>query len=411
MNKKKLFEYSAPECKVLEEQVDDVTKDRIMRVEVKWQHADRLNGNGRIYPRSILEREINRFKPLIKEGKATGCSFHPVGEGKIDDITHLWEDVWMEPDGSCMGTIKILPTDKGRNAQVLIRNGGHIGLSSRGVGTVSTRRMAVDGVEEKIVEVVNDDYILESPGDFVLTPSVPDAGIRKVLESKFSNDNVLVEGEENMERKDEEINQLNQKINELMNTIELKDKNIVEMRELLKMAEKALSEVVEDSDVDVKDELDRSVETISEIVRILKENGYIESVTLPATEESDDKELMKQASEKIESLQRELNENKAKLEAIEEQKRKLELSEYISQITSKEKFGNILSKKLLDKGLTSKEQIDEEFKTLKGVISAALDEDIVNIGKGTGKRVVEGDKNKDSDLIRERLKALANIKK
>ncbi len=403
MERKKLFEYSAPECKVLEEKVDEVTKDRVMRVEVKWQHADKLNGNGRIYPRSILEREIERFKPLIAEGRASGCSFHPVGEGKIDDITHLWENIWMEQDGACMGVIRILPTDKGRNAQVLIRNGGHIGLSSRGVGTVSPKRMAVDGIDEKEVEVVNEDFSLESPGDFVLTPSVPDAGIRKVLESKFNeNDNIIVEGEKNM---DKAIEELKKQIEVLNDIISSKDDEIKEMRGLLIEAESALSDVVDSGEVDQKTELDRGLETITAIVRILQDNGYIQAPEIPPAEAES-----KEALEKIESLQNRLADTEGKLKKIEEDKLKLELDKYIVDITAGEKFGNVLRKKLTEKNFLSKEKIDEELKSLKSVISAAVESSNIPVGKGVGKTLVEDSGDKDAKAIKERLKALANIK-
>ena len=196
MKRRTLLEFSAPSTQIIEEKFDEVTRERVMRVAVKWSHADVINSNRRLYPRVVLEREIERLQPQLLMGSVYGASFHPFGDADVDDVSHIWESIAMEEDGSCVGIVKIVPTDRGRNAQTLIKYGGHIGLSTRGYGTTTTKKKLVDG-EEIEFEEINDDFVLKSPGDFVLTPSVPDAGVRRVLESKMDDlENLPGDGKE-----------------------------------------------------------------------------------------------------------------------------------------------------------------------------------------------------------------------
>lgn len=185
--KKALLEFSAPKCTILEEIVDEVTKERVLRVEVKWQHAGIINGNRRRYSKEILQREIERLSPLMDKGAVYGASYHPQNDAEIDDVSHLWESAKMAEDGECVGVVKVLPTERGRNAQAIIKYGGHIGMSSRGFGTTTRKEEVVDGKKIQVDEI-NDDFQLKSPGDFVLTPSVPDAGVRRMMESRLKDD-------------------------------------------------------------------------------------------------------------------------------------------------------------------------------------------------------------------------------
>jgi len=194
--KKALLEFSAPKCRILEEVVDEATKERVMRVEVKWQHAGIVNGNKRRYAREILQREMDRLSPLMDSGAVYGASYHPKDDAEVDDVSHLWESVKMAEDGECTGVVKVLPTERGRNAQAIIKYGGHIGMSSRGFGTTTRKEEVVDG-KKVMIDEINPDFMLKSPGDFVLTPSVPDAGIRRMLESRLS------EGDDEQDNKGE----------------------------------------------------------------------------------------------------------------------------------------------------------------------------------------------------------------
>ena len=41
------------------------------------QRANAKNGNGRVYPRPILEREVETYKKLVRERRAVGELDHP----------------------------------------------------------------------------------------------------------------------------------------------------------------------------------------------------------------------------------------------------------------------------------------------------------------------------------------------
>jgi hypothetical protein len=183
-----LLEITAPKVEIIERIIDEKNPNNTaLRVKVKWQHSGIVNGNGRRYRSELLQREVDRLKPLLEQGKILGASFHPKGEAEVDDVSHIWESVDKESDGSWMGIVKIIPTQHGKNAMAIVEHGGFIGMSSRGYGTVTTKEESVDGKTIKVDEV-NDDFSLKSFGDFVLTPSVVDAGTRQILEARFEKE-------------------------------------------------------------------------------------------------------------------------------------------------------------------------------------------------------------------------------
>jgi len=179
------LEFLMTEAKILDEIVtDEKTGDKVVRAEVKWQQAAMININNRRYRREILEREIEKLRPSVKNKEVYGCSYHPKdGIGDTHEVTHLWEDIWMNEKGECLGIVKVLPTHRGKDIQVIMHH-GKIGMSSRGAGTTTMITDMVEN-EKKTFEDVNDDFRLKVPGDFVLYPSVPDAGVRQLMESRL----------------------------------------------------------------------------------------------------------------------------------------------------------------------------------------------------------------------------------
>jgi len=129
------------------------------------QKCDTLNQNGRIYPRSILEREITNYQKFIDERRALGECDHPDSSVvELKNASHLVTSARMEGD-NVMGTIEILDTPSGKILRSLIEAGVTLGISSRGVG--STRR---DGERQ----IVQDDFQLIC-FDMVSEPSTPGA--------------------------------------------------------------------------------------------------------------------------------------------------------------------------------------------------------------------------------------------
>lgn len=134
------------------------------------QRADVLNQNGRIYPRNILEPQIENYKQLVKERRAVGELDHadePVVN--LKNASHVITDIWMEPDGCVKGKVEILETPMGQILASLIKANIKVGISSRALGSVQ---------EEHEGNVVQDDLFFIC-WDFVSEPSTPGAWMMK----------------------------------------------------------------------------------------------------------------------------------------------------------------------------------------------------------------------------------------
>ena len=63
----------------------------------KIQCAEAKNGNGRVYPRPILEREMKNYEKLVREGRAIGELDHPDSSVvELKNASHLITEVWWE---------------------------------------------------------------------------------------------------------------------------------------------------------------------------------------------------------------------------------------------------------------------------------------------------------------------------
>jgi hypothetical protein len=145
-----------------------------LMVEGRLQTAETKNGNGRRYPREILEREIERYKDgPIRESRALGELDHPDSQIiNLKNVSHNIKDVWWDGN-DVMGKIEILPTPSGNILVQLFKNGITVGVSSRGMGSLKP----IGETQE-----VQDDFELLC-WDFVSTPSTPGAYVHPINES------------------------------------------------------------------------------------------------------------------------------------------------------------------------------------------------------------------------------------
>jgi hypothetical protein len=131
------------------------------------------NRNGRIYPEPILKQQTEEYQQLIKEGRAFGELDHPeTSIIQTDRISHRILETWWDGK-TLMGKMEIIMSPAfveqgivctmGDHAANLIRKGGMIGVSSRGVG--SLQDIAGDAI-------VQDDFELIC-WDIVTSPSTP----------------------------------------------------------------------------------------------------------------------------------------------------------------------------------------------------------------------------------------------
>ena len=129
------------------------------------QKAGTKNGNGRIYRKETLQREVEAYQKAIRERRALGELDHPDDSViNLKNASHLVTKMWWRGD-DVMGKIEVLDTPSGMVLKALIKSGVKLGISSRGLGTV---------VESEGAVVVEDDFQLIC-FDIVSEPSTPGA--------------------------------------------------------------------------------------------------------------------------------------------------------------------------------------------------------------------------------------------
>lgn len=180
MSKSLLIEYSifTPKTTQLTE---GVKGERNLIVEGVVQRADSKNQNGRVYPKPILEKEVEKYiATSIAENRALGELDHPESTViNLKNVSHNIKKLWWEGD-DLMGKIEILPTPSGNILRELFVNNITVGISSRGMGSVQP-------LGEGTVEVQDDFELLA--WDFVSTPSTQGAFMRPVGLSESYNPN------------------------------------------------------------------------------------------------------------------------------------------------------------------------------------------------------------------------------
>ena len=133
--------------------------------------AEVKNGNGRYYSKDLWDRELSKYKNLIKERRSCGELDHPESSViNLKNVSHLIREYRWDGD-NVLGVIEILPTPSGNIVKELIKNGVTVGVSSRGMGSLEQN----GGVME-----VQDDFELLC-WDFVSTPSNPGSFMQEVI--------------------------------------------------------------------------------------------------------------------------------------------------------------------------------------------------------------------------------------
>ena len=176
----KLITETTEDIQYIKEDKDGKTN---LFIEGVFLQSDLKNRNGRVYPREIMQREVNRYvKESIDKKRAMGELGHPDGPTiNLDRVSHMITS--LREDGSnYIGKAKILDTPMGNIVKNLIDEGASLGVSSRGLGTLKEK----NGINE-----VQDDFVLSTAADIVADPSAPDAFVRGIMEHK---EWVMVEG-------------------------------------------------------------------------------------------------------------------------------------------------------------------------------------------------------------------------
>ena len=169
---------------LLTEAEKQMVKNGSMFLTGVMQRAEAKNGNGRRYPRPVLEREVENYKKLVRDRRAVGELDHPDSDVvNLKNSSHIVTDVWWDGD-DVKGKVQILTTPSGQILRNLVEGGVKLGISSRGLGSV-----AEAGNGDTIVQ---DDFQLIC-FDFVSEPSTTGAFMMK--EGKERNNNILTKAD------------------------------------------------------------------------------------------------------------------------------------------------------------------------------------------------------------------------
>lgn len=144
-------------------------------IEGIFMQSDQQNRNGRVYPYSVMEKELQRYQNMIAEKRSLGELGHPDNPSiNLNQVSHLITSLKFEGK-DVIGRAKILETPMGKIARNFIDEGVRLGVSSRGLGSLKENR---DGIME-----VQDDFHLATV-DIVADPSAPDAFVAGIMEGK-----------------------------------------------------------------------------------------------------------------------------------------------------------------------------------------------------------------------------------
>lgn len=139
-----------------------------------FAQAEKKNRNKRIYPKKVLEGAMEKYiEEYVKQNRALGELNHPkeVAPNPERACILIKELNWKGND--VIGKAKVLSTPTGELVKSLIKDGVQLGVSTRGVGSLS---------EKNGDSIVESDYTI-SAIDVVSNPSGIDCWVNGVLEN------------------------------------------------------------------------------------------------------------------------------------------------------------------------------------------------------------------------------------
>ena len=403
-----------------------------MKVKGIFTVADEINGNGRVYREHIIDREIEKLKPMMAENRVYGEADHP-GDGKstIKNTAAMLTGIDKQMvDGRkiYVGEAIVLNTEPGgKNLQEIIRAGGRIGVSSRAFGSLLKGNW-----QGKTADIVQEDLTLKT-FDFVIGQSTKDAEISQVTEQmKVVNilecdpDGHMREdrekqttkgGSSNMEIKNvEELRKAYPDLCEqlIKDAVEKKEKEVKEtlqkdfdariLKEVEAKKEEVKKEVIEE--VKNSEEFKGMVGTFVEIGKLIK--PYISEGAL----DDDEDELAEKVGElegKVSNLEAE---NKALKEQMENEKKavaeKEKVQKRVQEVTAGKQHEKLLAEALAD--CKTVEEVDKKVVAEEARIQKLIEELDPKKEKARGKgQVLNEDKLDEMDEKKRRERQIAGV--
>ena len=156
--------------------VEETNGKKNYKIRGVFLQSEIKNRNGRVYEKEILEKEVRRYNAeFINKKRAFGELGHPDSPTvNLERVSHMITSLY--PDGTnFIGEAKIMNTPYGKIVKGLIDEGAQLGVSSRGMGSLSQRGG---------VNYVGRDFYLATAADIVADPSAPDAFVEGIMENK-----------------------------------------------------------------------------------------------------------------------------------------------------------------------------------------------------------------------------------
>ena len=145
-------------------------------IEGVFMQADVKNKNGRVYGSNMLAEKVEEYsKNFIEKNRAYGELGHPSNPSiNLERVSH--RIISLRRDGSnFVGKAQVSSTPYGNIVKGLLEDGGKLGVSSRGLGSL----MKEDGILK-----VQSDFLIVTPADIVADPSAPDAFVEGIMEGR-----------------------------------------------------------------------------------------------------------------------------------------------------------------------------------------------------------------------------------
>ena len=183
---KLITEFKDTDVQCIVEKKEDGSKNHI--IEGIFAMAESKNRNGRIYPKAVMEKAVNKYvEDQVSKSRAVGELNHPEGPTvNLDKVSHLITDLKFEGN-NVMGKARILDTPMGNIVKGLLEGGVQLGVSTRGMGSLEKRGNAM---------YVKDDFMLNTV-DIVQDPSAPEAFVNGIMEGvEWVWNNGIIEAQE-----------------------------------------------------------------------------------------------------------------------------------------------------------------------------------------------------------------------
>ena len=138
---------------------------------------DKPNKNNRLYTKDTLSKEVGRYnEEFVKTNRALGELGHPGTPSiNLERVSH--KIVSLEDNGEAfIGKAMILETPYGQIVKNFIDSGVNLGVSSRGMGSLTQTKEGYN--------LVQDDFRLATAADIVADPSAPGAFVNGIMENK-----------------------------------------------------------------------------------------------------------------------------------------------------------------------------------------------------------------------------------